>query len=139
MNGSLASSCVVRVAVIAAVASGMFAMPARAVQPAELVRGYSAQAGAAADPDRGQRFFSATHGREWSCATCHGAMPTQAGRHAATGRPIGALAPAFNPERLTDPAKVEKWLRRNCNDVLGRECTAAEKADVLGWLTHLKP
>ena len=49
-----------------------------------------------------------------------------------------ALAPAFNPERFTDPAKSEKWFRRNCNDVLARECTAAEKADVLAWLISLK-
>jgi len=38
-----------------------------------------------------------------------------------------------------DPAKVEKWFRRNCNDVMGRECTAGEKADVLAWLLTLKP
>jgi hypothetical protein len=50
-----------------------------------------------------------------------------AGRqHASTGKPIGALAPAFNRERFTDPAKVEKWFRRNCNEVMGRECSAAE-------------
>jgi hypothetical protein len=83
--------------------------------------------------------FTATHGREWSCASCHGAVPTQAGRHAATGKPIAALAPAFSPERFTDPARVEKWFRRNCSDVVGRECSAAEKADVLAWLNSLKP
>ena len=50
-----------------------------------------------------------------------------------------SMAPAFNAERFTDAAKVEKWFRRNCNDVVGRECTAAEKADVLAWLSTLKP
>ena len=40
---------------------------------------------------------------------------------------------------FSDPAKVEKWFRRNCNDVAGRECTAGEKADVLAWLISLKP
>mgnify|MGYP002148010371 CR=1 FL=1 len=55
-----------------------------------------------------------------------------------TGKTISALAPAFNPERFTDPAKSEKWFRRNCNDVLARECTAAEKADMLAWLVSLK-
>jgi aspartokinase-like uncharacterized kinase len=44
------------------------------------------------------------------------------------------LAPAANPERLTSATKVEKWLRRNCNDVMGRECSAAEKADILQFL-----
>ena len=53
--------------------------------------------------------------------------------------PIAPLAPAFNPERFSDPAKVEKWFRRNCNDVLSRECTAVEKADVLAYLNALKP
>jgi hypothetical protein len=110
-----------------------------AASAAELVSTYTAQAGSAVAPSRGQQFFTGTHGREWSCASCHGAVPTQAGKHAATGKPVAALAPAFNPERFTDPAKVEKWFRRNCNDVVGRECTAAEKADVLGWLLTLKP
>lgn len=87
---------------------------------------------------RDQRLFTSQHGREWSCASCHGATPTQTGKHASTGKPISALAPAFNPERFTDAAKTEKWFRRNCNDVVGRECSAAEKADVLAWLMTLK-
>jgi hypothetical protein len=48
------------------------------------------------------------------------------------------LAPAANPERLSDTAKIEKWFKRNCNDVLGRECEAQEKADVLSWLMTVK-
>ena len=111
---------------------------ARAAAPAELLAGYTAQAGAPAQAARGQQFFNTTHGREWSCASCHGATPTQGGKHAATGKPIGALAPAFNPERFSDPAKTEKWFRRNCNDVVGRECSSAEKADMLAWLMTLK-
>ena len=39
---------------------------------------------------------------------------------------------------IRDRCRVEKWFRRNCNDVVGRECTAAEKADVLAWLLTLK-
>ena len=112
---------------------------AQAASPGELAAGYTAQAGAPASAARGQQFFTGTHGREWSCASCHGNPPTQPGKHASTGKAIGALAPAFNPQRFTDPAKVEKWFRRNCSDVVGRECTAAEKADVLAWLTTLKP
>ncbi len=112
---------------------------ARAVTPAEQLASYAAQAGAPPAPARGQQLFTSTHGREWSCASCHGAVPTQAGKHASTGKPIGALAPAFNPERFVDAAKTEKWFRRNCNDVLGRECSPAEKADVLAWLMTLKP
>lgn len=120
-------------------AGAAFASAAFAVTPSELLASYTAQAGAPAVPARGQQFFTSRHGREWSCAACHGALPTQTGKHASTGKSIGALAPAFNPERFTDSAKSEKWFRRNCNDVLGRECSAAEKADVLSWLLTLKP
>ena len=113
-------------------------LPAQAATPAELQAGYTAQAGTAANAARGQQFFNARQGREWSCASCHGAVPTQGGQHASTGKAITALAPAFNPERFTDPAKVEKWFRRNCHDVAARECSAAEKADVMAWLLTLK-
>ncbi|MEP6965075.1 MAG: DUF1924 domain-containing protein [Polaromonas sp.] len=111
---------------------------AHAATPAEQLAAYTAQAGAPAVPARGQQFFNTRQGRDWSCGSCHGALPTQSGKHASTGKSIGALAPAFNPERFTDSAKTEKWFRRNCNDVAGRECTAAEKADVLSWLMALK-
>ncbi|WP_395686687.1 DUF1924 domain-containing protein [Caenimonas koreensis] len=111
----------------------------QAATPGELIAGYTAQAGAAPVAARGQQFFNTTHGREWSCGSCHGAVPVQPGKHASTGKPIGALAPAANAERFTDAAKTEKWFRRNCNDVVGRECTAAEKADVMSWLLSLKP
>jgi mono/diheme cytochrome c family protein len=111
---------------------------AQAATPAELLAGYSTQAGMAASAQRGQQFFNSPHGKEWSCASCHGAVPIQDGKHAATGKTIRALAPAFNPERFSDSAKAEKWFRRNCNDVLGRECSAAEKADLLSWLIGLK-
>lgn len=106
--------------------------------PAEQLAGYTAQAAAAAQPARGQQLFTTRHGKDWSCASCHTAAPTVAGKHASTGKVIGPLAPAFNPERFTDVAKTEKWFRRNCNDVMGRECTAGEKADVLAWLLTLK-
>ena len=110
-----------------------------AATPAEQLAGYTAQAGAPAQAARGQAFFTTKHGKEWSCSSCHGATPTQAGKHASTGKAITALAPGFNPERFSDAAKVEKWFRRNCKDVAARECTPAEKADVLAWLMTLKP
>ena len=65
-------------------------------------------------------------------------MPTGTGKHASTGKDIKPLAPAFNAERFADAAKTEKWFRRNCNDVVGRECTPAEKADLLAWWVSLK-
>ena len=112
-------------------------VPAHAVTPVDQLASYSAAAGAPAQVSRGRQFFATSHGREWSCASCHGATPTADGKHASTGKPIGPLAPAFNPQRFSDTAKTEKWFRRNCNDVLGRECTPGEKADVLAWLLSL--
>lgn len=87
---------------------------------------------------QGERFFKQTHGGEWSCASCHTGNPLAAGRHAKTGKPIAALAPGANPERFKHDAAVDKWFRRNCNDVLGRACTAQEKGDVVQYLLSLK-
>ena len=111
---------------------------AQATTLTEQLAAYTAQAGAPAQASRGQQFFTAKHGKDWSCSSCHTAVPTVDGKHASTGKQIGPLAPAFNPERFTDAAKTEKWFRRNCNDVAGRECTVGEKADVLAWLQTLK-
>ncbi len=111
---------------------------AHALTPAEQLAAYSTRAGVAAQPARGEQLFTTKHGKEWSCATCHTASPTVEGKHASTGKLITPLAPAFNPDRFTDTAKSDKWFRRNCNDVMGRECTVGEKADVLAWLLTFK-
>ena len=116
-----------------------WAFAAVAETPIQLLAAYTGEAGAPGNPARGQALFTQSHGQAWSCASCHGALPTQAGKHAVTGKPIAPLAPAFNPQRFGDAAKTEKWFRRNCKDVLSRECTAGEKADVLSWLMTLKP
>jgi hypothetical protein len=107
--------------------------------PAAQLAGYVAQSGQPADAARGQAFFTGKHGKDWSCSTCHTAKPTVDGKHATTGKVIMPMAPAADPKRFTDAAKTEKWFKRNCNDVVGRECTAGEKADVLSWLVSLKP
>ena len=110
---------------------------AHAATPAELLKGYEAHSGKAS-PARGEQFFNAKHGKEWSCTSCHENPPNHDTKHIVTGKVIKPLAPAANPTRFTDDAKVEKWFKRNCNDVLGRECTAQEKADVLSWLMTVK-
>jgi len=112
--------------------------PSWAATPAELLADYTAQAGQPADAQRGQQFFQNQHGKSWSCATCHGQTPVTPGRHANTQKTIEPLAPAAHPRRFTQASKVEKWFRRNCNDVLDRACTPAEKADVLAWLITLR-
>ena len=106
--------------------------------PAAQLQHWSAQAGSPGNAANGQRFFNAKHGGEWSCASCHGTPPSVQGQHANTGKPIAPLAPAFNPKAFTDSAKVNKWFKRNCNDVLSRACSATEKADVLAYLNSLK-
>ncbi len=100
---------------------------------------WSAQAGAPGNAEKGRAFFSTKHGGQWSCSSCHGAPPSTQGKHANTGKAIAPLAPAFNPQGFTEQAKVDKWFRRNCNDVLSRECSASEKADVLAYLLSVKP
>jgi len=86
---------------------------------------------------RGEQLFKSTHGNDWSCATCHTDNPAGAGKHTRTGKAIQPMAPATNAERFTDQAKVDKWFKRNCNDVLNRACTPLEKGDVLTYLMSL--
>lgn len=107
--------------------------------PAQQLERFSAQATAPGQAERGRVFFTSRQGGEWSCASCHGSPPTQPGKHASTGKSIDPMAPAVNPKVFTDTAKVDKWFRRNCKDVLQRECSAGEKADVLAYLIGLRP
>lgn len=86
--------------------------------------------------DRGALFFR-SKGSDWSCSTCHMPDPRQPGRHTVTGKTIEPMAPVVNPQRLTNEAKVEKWFKRNCRDVIDRECTALEKGDVITYLRSL--
>jgi hypothetical protein len=87
---------------------------------------------------RGERFFKDKHGNEWSCASCHSDNPASTGKHAKTSKVIQPLAPAANAERFTNPGKVAKWFKRNCNDVLDRVCTAQEKGDVLSYMLTIR-
>lgn len=105
---------------------------------AEQLKRWTTEAGTTASAERGKVLFTNRHSGEWSCASCHNAPPTSEGKHANTGKVIAPLAPGFNPKAFTEVAKVDKWFRRNCKDVLSRECTAAEKADVLAYLINLK-
>jgi type II secretory pathway pseudopilin PulG len=68
-----------------------------------------------------------------ACTSCHGKDTRGTGR-APSGKTIEAMAVSTSPTRYTDPAKVEKWFKRNCTEVLGRVCTEREKGD---WLTFM--
>ena len=111
---------------------------AQATTPAAQLQRWQAAAGAPGDAARGQELFITKAGNDVSCASCHGSPPTGPSRHASTGKPIDALAPAFNSERFADQAKADKWFRRNCKDVFSRECSAAEKADLMAYLVSLR-
>jgi len=126
----------------AAAAAGAFALPALAgdTTPAQLIAQYEAEAGGTADVAAGQALFLGSHtggkADTPSCTTCHTMDPRAAGQ-ARTGKAIDPMAPSVNPERFTDSAKVEKWFGRNCNSVLGRDCTPQEKADIVAYLASL--
>lgn len=123
-------------------------MAAAAIQPAmadpardAILQGYAAEAGVTSfSASEGESFFQATHAggkpETSSCTSCHGKDPTAPGTTRA-GKPIEAMAVSANPQRFTDPGKVEKWFRRNCNSVLGRECSAREKGDIIAYLSNL--
>lgn len=124
--------------------AGAFIVPmasqAQDTSPAALIETFSLEAGRAGDATAGQAFFLATHSGGKpdtpSCTTCHTMDPTKNGQ-ARTGKVIEPMASSVNPARFTDSGKITKWFRRNCNSVLGRECTPGEKADVLAWLSSL--
>ena len=124
--------------------AAQISIPAFAGAPAEQLKRFETEARAAGggfagfSAARGEALFQAKHGGELSCASCHTANPLAPGKHAKTGKPIAPLAPAANPERFADAGAVDKWYRRNCNDVMGRACTAQEKGDVLQYLLSRK-
>jgi cytochrome c peroxidase len=103
-----------------------------------LLAGYAAQAGVSGfSAEAGQALFLSqnTGGKEAtpSCTSCHTNNPATQGR-TRVGKVIEPMAVSANPERFTDPEKVEKWFRRNCTSVLGRECTAEEKGNFLTFM-----
>lgn len=68
-----------------------------------------------------------------SCTSCHTTNPLHVGETRA-GKEIAPMALSKSPERYSDPEKVEKWFRRNCNSVLGRACTPVEQGDYLTFM-----
>ena len=121
------------------------AIPAAwAATPRELADAYAAEAarlspGFKPSPQRGAGFYAkrfAVSDKMPACTSCHTDSPLQAGRHAVTGKAIKPLAPRADAARFSDPAKTEKWFRRNCTEVLWRECSAAEKADFIHFMTE---
>lgn len=115
-------------ALTAAEFQSSLAIAAKAAEPG--FAGFSAERGAA--------FYRSTHGGDWSCATCHTDSPTRSGSHAVTGKSVKPISPTANPERFTSADKIDKWFRRNCNDVLKRACTPREQGDFIAYLLSVK-
>ena len=90
------------------------------------------------DAKRGESIFTSKHvgkkAQEVACTSCHTVNLKQSGSNYTTNKTIAPLAPSVNTQRLTDVAEVQKWLRRNFNDVYNREGSALEKGDVLTYL-----
>jgi len=104
----------------------------------------------AADAAAGKAFYSQEYGgnkyatssgkAQVGCVTCHGATLSREGAHVKTGKAIGPMAASVGYvdkngiKRYTDQKKMDKWFKRNCNGVLARECTQAEKDNFLAYM-----
>jgi Domain of unknown function (DUF1924) len=87
--------------------------------------------------ERGERLFRTNFSTGKpdtpSCTTCHTTDPRKTGQTRA-GKDIEPMAASASPKRYADQAKTEKWFGRNCNNVLGRDCTATEKGDFITFM-----
>lgn len=131
----------IRTAAVAALALLAASGPAAArTDVGPLLAHYQKAGGKDFSAERGKAFWLAEHagegGMRLNCVTCHGGDMAKPGKHNKSGKVIEPMASSVNPERYTDLEKVEKWFTRNCKQVLGRECTAQEKGDVLRYLAQ---
>jgi cytochrome c len=113
----------------------------QAETPQQILAALSIEAGGAASSARGEKLFRGkfSGGKSaQSCTACHGEDPQAAGQHIKTHKAIDPIAPVAQRDRFSDPAKVEKWFKRNCPEVLGRVCTPQEKADFAAYMISLK-
>ena len=107
-----------------------------------LVSNFQKEAGVKAfSAEDGKKLFNSKKmhsqkNEERSCTTCHTADPSKQGK-TIVGKIIEPISPAVNKERFTDPKKVEKWFKRNCEWVLERECTPKEKGDFITYMMSL--
>jgi len=83
--------------------------------------------------ERGATFYRAKHADGNTCTSCHGNSPLEKGQTRA-GKVIEPMAVSKNPARFTNKDDVEKWFTRNCNNVVGRACTAREKGDFITFM-----
>jgi hypothetical protein len=94
--------------------------------------------------EEGKIFFNnkvkAANGKETACASCHTTNPADNGKNILTGKVIQPLSPVVNAKRFADFEKVEAKFAQHCVDILGQDCTAAQKANYITYvLTEKTP
>jgi cytochrome c peroxidase len=139
---------IIRIAAAASLAASLALVAQAAVGPGQqAVLDTIAQLAKQADPkfsgfsaERGKAFFLVHHATgnadTPSCSTCHTINPRNEGQ-TTVGKAIAPMAVSRTPDRFTDLTKVEKWFRRNCDTVLGRQCTPQEKGDFITFMSGL--
>jgi len=120
-------------------------MPLHAENVDDLINHYKAQARSETstflsfDSNRGKdlyfKVFTSGKKDTPSCTSCHTDNPAQTGETRA-GKAIEPMAVSVSPKRYQKLKKAEKWFRRNCKSVLGRECTTIEKGDFLTFMKN---
>ena len=119
-------------------------VPATAAESPKSLLDFYASEAKASDPgfsgfsaERGEHLFRSKFSTGKpdtpSCTTCHTTDARKTGQTRA-GKDIQPMAASANPKRYSDQAKTEKWFGRNCNNVLGRDCTATEKGDFITFM-----
>ena len=92
------------------------------------------------DAKRGEEIFTSKHigkkGKEISCTSCHTINLNNSGENTFTGKTIEPLSPKANPKRFTDVKEIEKWMKRNFNDVYNREEKKKKKGDVITYIIN---
>ncbi len=77
------------------------------------------------------------NGEVMSCTSCHTENPKAEGL-TKQNKVILPMAKIANPDRYTDMKKVEKWFKRNCDDVYKRPCTTLEKGNFIQYMYSIK-
>jgi len=108
---------------------------------AQLLQNYTSQGAKDISAKNGQalwqkKFQRAGETTQRSCASCHTNDLTAEGKHVKTAKPIKAMSPSVNSERLSQARKIEKWFKRNCKWTINRECSVQEKADFLAFINN---
>ena len=92
------------------------------------------------DTKRGEEIFTSKHigkkGKEIACTSCHGIDLNKSSENFFTGKVTEPLSPKANSKRFTDVNEIEKWMKRNFNDVYDREGKKKKKGDVTTYIIN---